>query len=114
MSNECRRHRFLRHGSAARMAFSYRRVLGVKANQLPERTLVERAKAGGGDNELRVEQAVTAHMRNWMECVRSKRRTVADLETGYNHSVAPWMAMTALHGGKRVIFDTQTKEIISA
>ena len=44
----------------------------------------------------------SAHMRNWMECVRSRQTPNADVHAGYNHSVALCMTIAALQTGKRV------------
>jgi hypothetical protein len=54
----------------------------------------------------------SAHMRNWMECVRSRRMPNADVRAGYNHSVALCMTIAALHTGKRVSFDDAKQEVI--
>jgi hypothetical protein len=53
-----------------------------------------------------------AHMRNWMECVRSRQTPNASVKAGYNHSVASLMATHALHSGKRVTFDDKKQDII--
>jgi predicted dehydrogenase len=53
-----------------------------------------------------------AHMRNWMECVRSRRAPNADVRAGYNHSVALCMTIAALHTGKRVGFDDAKQEVV--
>jgi len=45
------------------------------------------------------------HMRNWMECVRSRRQTNAPIEAGYSHSIATIMAIRSLHTGRKITFD---------
>ena len=47
----------------------------------------------------------TPHMRNWMECLRSRETPNANIDTGYSHSMAVIMAIEALHTGRRVYFD---------
>jgi len=49
-----------------------------------------------------------SHMRNWMECLRSRKQPNADVHGGYSHSIAIIMAIRALHTGRRVHFDPQT------
>lgn len=57
------------------------------------------------------EKPSVGHMRNWMDCVRSRRQPNADIEAGYSHAVAVAMAVQALHTGKRITFDPKTHEI---
>ncbi len=59
----------------------------------------------------RADPAVVAHLSNWMQCVRSRKAPVADIEAGYNHAVALCMAITALHTGRRASLDPDTQEI---
>jgi predicted dehydrogenase len=61
----------------------------------------------GADN------STTAHMRNWMECVRSRKAPNADIHAAYNHSVALCMTIAALHTGKRVTFDEQKQDVVA-
>ena len=51
-------------------------------------------------------------MRNWMECIRSRRAPNADVRAGYNHSVALCMTIAALHTGRRVGFDDAKQEVV--
>jgi hypothetical protein len=53
-----------------------------------------------------------AHMRNWMECIRSGKKPNADIEAGYNHSVAVCMVMAALKTGRRATFDPKRQKVI--
>jgi predicted dehydrogenase len=54
----------------------------------------------------------SAHMRNWMECVRSRKTPHADVRAGYNHSTAICMTVAALHTGRRVTFDDAKQEVV--
>jgi predicted dehydrogenase len=86
-------------------------AMGLKANLLPEMTLAEAAQVEtaadtGADN------STVAHMRNWMECVRSRKAPNADVRAGYNHSVALCMTIAALHTGLRVTFDDARQDIV--
>jgi hypothetical protein len=86
--------------------------MGMKANLLPERSLVnetartESAADTGADNDT------SANMRNWMECVRDRKTPNADVEAGYSHSVALCMTIAALHTGQRVTFDDRKQDVI--
>jgi predicted dehydrogenase len=55
----------------------------------------------------------SAHMRNWMECVRSRKQTHAPVEAGFNHAVACIMANAAYHTGMRTTFDETTQEVMA-
>src|SRR6266498_1816339 len=54
----------------------------------------------------------SAHMRNWMECIRSRKTPNADIHAGYNHATAICMTIAALHTGRRVTFDNAKQEVI--
>jgi predicted dehydrogenase len=54
------------------------------------------------------------HVRNWLECVRSRKAPNAPIEVGYAHSVASIMCFKAWLSGRRQIFDAARREIRSA
>jgi hypothetical protein len=54
-----------------------------------------------------------AHMRNWLECLRSRKETHAPVEAGYQHSIACIMANAAARTGERVTFDEKTQEVMA-
>ena len=51
------------------------------------------------------------HVRNWLECIRSRQRPNAPIEAGYAHSVAGVMCFRALQTGKRQKYDIETMKI---
>ena len=55
----------------------------------------------------------TAHMRNWLECLRSRQEPHAPVEAGYQHSIATIMANAAVRTGERVTFDEKTQEVMA-
>ena len=79
---------------------------GRKPTSLVEKSLFEEAKPG-----VKVENSVQAHMRNWMECIRSRKPAIADVQAGYQHSVALCMTIAALHSGRRATFDEAKQEV---
>ena len=89
----------------------YAAEMGMNANLLSEYKLpelqVETAANTGAD------PMTTAHVRNWMECVRDRREPQANIEAGYNHSIAGIMTTAALHTGERVTFDEERQEVIA-
>ena len=86
---------------------------GHKATTLSEKTL-SGARGGGelADPNVRADSTVVAHMRNWVECIRSRQSPVAGIEAGYNHSVALCMTIAALHSGKRAKFDDAKQDVV--
>lgn len=90
----------------------YAKEMKMQANLLPSMTVAEAAQVEtsattGADN------STVAHMRNWMECVRSRKTPNADIHAAYNHSVALCMTIAALHSGKRVTFDERKQEVVT-
>lgn len=87
--------------------------LNMQANLLPEMSLkkveekVETGANTGGDN------LTSNHMRNWMECVRSRKETNAPVEAGYSHAIACIMANAAARTGTKVTFDEAKQEVMA-
>ena len=59
-----------------------------------------------------VDADTSNNVRNWMECVRSRKTPNADVEAGYRHSVALCMTIAALHTGQRITFDDVRQEVV--
>jgi len=53
-----------------------------------------------------------AHMKNWLECLRSRKPANATVEHGFAHSVAVIMAARAQREGKKLYWDPKTEEIL--
>jgi len=54
-----------------------------------------------------------AHMKNWMDCVRSRETPNAPAQAGYNHSIANIMCTAALRTGLRSTFDESTQDVMA-
>lgn len=61
----------------------------------------------GGDADT------SANVRNWMECVRSRKTPNAHIEAGYSHSVALCMTIAAIQTGRRITFDDAKQEVVA-
>jgi predicted dehydrogenase len=87
-------------------------VMGLPENRLAEYSLTSRegALTGAVTGE---DPGTVAHMRNWMECIRSRQAPRADVHAGYNHSVALCMTIAAMHTGRRVTFDDARQEVVA-
>src|SRR5436190_1879286 len=89
------------------------KAMDMQANLLPQISLadaslqVESGANTGSDN------TTSNHMRNWMECVRSRKETNAPVEAGYSHAIACIMTNAAVHTGEKVTFDEKTQEVMA-
>jgi predicted dehydrogenase len=52
------------------------------------------------------------HMKNWIDCIRSRQQPVAPIEAGYAHSVAVIMADEALVSGRRMTYDHSRRDVL--
>jgi hypothetical protein len=55
-----------------------------------------------------------AHMRNWLDCLRSRRQPNASIDAGFAHSVAAIMAARAQREGKKLYWDPRTEQIVES
>ncbi len=55
----------------------------------------------------------SANMRNWMECVRSRKTPNASIDAGYSHSVALCMCIAAMQTGQKVTFDDKAQKVLA-
>ncbi len=87
------------------------REMGLAPNQLAPLDLngpkVETAANTGGD------PLTSNHMRNWMECVRSRREPNAPIEAGYHHSIAVVMTNAAFRTRQQAVFDPARKQVLA-
>ncbi|MGD2245214.1 MAG: Gfo/Idh/MocA family oxidoreductase [Candidatus Aminicenantes bacterium] len=86
-------------------------AMGMDENRLPEMSISE---AGGVETaaDTGTDSASFNHMRNWMECVRERKKPNADIKAGYDHSVALCMTIKAMHTGRRVTFNDKKQKVI--
>lgn len=84
----------------------------MKPNLLPKMKLAE-AVATETSANTGADPSTTANIRNWMQCVRDRKKPNADIEAGYNHSVALCMTIAAMHTGKKVTFDDVKQDVIA-
>jgi predicted dehydrogenase len=52
------------------------------------------------------------HMKNWIDCVRSRQQPIAPIEAGYAHSVAVIMADEAMQTGRRMTYDHNRRDVV--
>lgn len=88
------------------------KAMKMEANLLPELTLAEASQVAASAN-TGADPSTSAHVRNWMECIRSRKTPNASVEAGYQHSVALCMVIKALQTGKRVRFDAKRQMVVT-
>jgi len=88
----------------------YAKEMGMKPNLLAKRSLagaaIDKSATAG------VDEATSSNVRNWMECVRSRKTPNASIEAGYSHSIALCMTIAAIQSGQRVTFDEAKQEVV--
>ncbi|MGZ3839657.1 MAG: Gfo/Idh/MocA family protein [Flavisolibacter sp.] len=82
-------------------------------NLLPDMDLVKEAVKVVASANTGGDALTSAHMRNWMECVRSRKQPNAPVEAGYSHSIANIMTNAAVHTGEKAHFDEKTQQVIA-
>ncbi|MGZ8537993.1 MAG: Gfo/Idh/MocA family protein [Flavisolibacter sp.] len=88
-------------------------AMNMQPNLLPELDLVKDkvevvASANTGGDQL-----TSAHMRNWMECIRSRKEPNAPVEAGYNHSIATIMTNAAVRTGEKATYDPKKRQVLA-
>ena len=84
----------------------------MQANLLPSTSLTQAASATSTAADTGADDMTVANVRNWLECIRSRKTTNAHIEAGYSHSVALCMTIAAIQTGQRVTFDDAKQEVV--
>ncbi len=87
------------------------RAMNMEPNLLPEMDLPSVTAVTAADTGT--DNMTLNHMRNWMECVRSRKEPNAPVKSGYDHSVANIMVTAALRTGQFVTFDDEKQEVMA-
>jgi predicted dehydrogenase len=91
----------------------FAREMGMQANLLPNLALHDLAIKVSTGAQTGSDPLTVAHIRNWMECVRSRKQPNAPILAGYHHSIAVIMANAAFRTGEKVTFDDRTQEVMA-
>jgi len=91
----------------------YAAEMKMQPNLLPSFSLADDAKVSTDANTGSGDPMTSANMRNWMECVRSRKTPNASIDAGYSHSVALCMCIAAMQTGEKVTFDDKTQQVIA-
>lgn len=88
----------------------YAAEMGMQPNLLEPMTLIDQAPVETAA-DTGADRDTLAHVRNWMECVVGRKNPNADIEAGYNHSVALCMTIAAMHTGRKASFDDAAERV---
>jgi predicted dehydrogenase len=87
--------------------------MGMQPNLLNGFSLSDKAAAVATDADTHGDPETAANMRNWMECVRSRKTPNASIEAGYSHSIALCMNVAAIQTGEKVTFDEKNQQVMA-
>jgi predicted dehydrogenase len=90
----------------------YADEMGMQPNLLAKSSLRDTVHKIATGAETGGDPDTSANMRNWMECVRSRKTPNASIEAGYSHSVALGMTIAAIQTGRRVTFDDAKQDVV--
>ncbi|RZK77432.1 MAG: Gfo/Idh/MocA family oxidoreductase [Pedobacter sp.] len=88
------------------------KAMNMQANLLPELKLTDMVEKVAASANTGGDKLTSDHMRNWMECIRSRKQTNAPVEAGYYHSIANIMTNAAARSGQKATFDEAKQEVM--
>ncbi|MGZ8557389.1 MAG: Gfo/Idh/MocA family protein [Chitinophagaceae bacterium] len=88
-------------------------AMNMKPNLLPEMVLTQASEKVIASANTGGDHLTSSHMKNFMDCVRSRKPTNAPVEAGYSHSIATIMTNAAVRTGAKVTFDEATQEVMA-
>jgi predicted dehydrogenase len=88
-------------------------AMNMQANLLPELNLSDIAVKAVASANTGADILTSNHVRNWMECIRSRKQPNAPVEAGYMHSIACIMVNAAARTGQKATFNTATQEVMA-
>ncbi len=88
------------------------KAMNMQANLLPNVDLSVSDEKVVASANTGADSLTSNHMRNWMECVRSRKEPNAPVEAGYSHAIASIMSTAAAHTGMKATFDEKTQDVM--
>jgi predicted dehydrogenase len=88
-------------------------AMKMKANMLKELSLSDSSLKAVASANTGADVLTSSHVRNWMECMRSRKQPNAPVEAGYDHSIATIMTNAAVRTGTKVLFDSKNQEVMA-
>ncbi|GHN02304.1 NADH-dependent dehydrogenase [Cytophagales bacterium WSM2-2] len=91
---------------------SHAKPMNMTANLLPDFDITAAAEKVVASANTGGDVLTSNHVRNWMECIRSRKQPNAPVEAGYAHSIANIMTTAASRTGMKATFDEATQEVM--
>jgi predicted dehydrogenase len=88
-------------------------AMNMQPNLLTQQALADKTVQAVASANTGADNLTSNHMRNWMECIRSRKQPNAPVEAGYYHSIATIMTNAAVRTGAKVTFDEKTQEVMA-
>jgi predicted dehydrogenase len=88
-------------------------AMNMKENLLLEYNLADESVKAVASANTGGDTLTSNHVRNWMECIRSRKQPNAPVEAGYYHSIAVIMTTAAARTGYKATFDEKTQEVMA-
>jgi predicted dehydrogenase len=88
-------------------------AMNMKENLLPDYNLADASVKTAVSANTGGDTLTSNHVRNWMECIRSRKQPNAPVEAGYYHSIANIMTTAAARTGFKATFDEKTQEVMA-
>jgi hypothetical protein len=85
--------------------------MDMKPDLLSKLSLTQAATAASTAADTGADDMTVANVRNWLECVRNRKTTNANIDAGYSHSIALCMNVAAIQTGQRVTFDDAEQQV---
>jgi len=92
---------------------NFAEAMGMKENLLPDVNLADASVKAVASANTGGDSLTSGHVRNWMECIRSRKQPNAPVEAGYNHSIACIMVTAASRTGSKATFNEKTQEVMA-
>jgi len=92
---------------------NHAQTMNLNANLLPDLDITATAEKVVASANTGVDVLTSNHVRNWMECIRSRKQPNAPVEAGYMHSIANIMTTAASRTGMKATFDEATQEVMA-
>ena len=89
------------------------KAMNMQPNLLPEVALEDSSVQTVSSANTGGDITTSNHMRNWMECIRSRKQPNALVEAGYQHSIACIMTTAAARTGEKATFDETKQEVMA-
>lgn len=74
--------------------------------------MVQDRIAGARNKRIRDDRSHFDHVRNFLDCMKSRKMPVSDVEIGHRSTTAPHLANIALRSGRKVKWDAAKEQII--